>query len=659
MKIKIYICLLFLMLAALPARAQLTKEARTANYILNMSKFVDWEQEATIDTFFIGVLGAEEVFNELESKRSYFNVKDRPYQTIQFKKVKEIGDIQILYVDKKKNFSAKKILDIAIDQSILMFTDSCKTPEYVMINLFDMMNPENRFELNQGNLSKARLTATDKLLLYGGTEEDLRTIYHASQKELNVVQESLAKQTRELEAQKAELELRRNEIQNLNDEISVQRENLNHLASDIDAKQDSLNQKIIQLETQKSRIKQQETNIELQRQRLLQQAGAIQAGSEFLDSQRQEMRQQEKEIENQQLRIAGQNQTLNTLSEEIQEQTTTIEKQQNILYLFVAFFVLIAGLIFFMLRAYRIKREANRKLEEKNEAISRQNREISEQKEEIQLQREQLQKTNLKIEKQNENIKSSILYALTIQKALLPLKQDIDQFFETYLIYRPRDIVSGDFYWMSENLAIANEGQKVMLAVVDCTGHGVPGAFLSMIGIKLLNAIVNERKEYQPKQVLELLNAGVFNALKQGEAASDDGMDVSLCLIEKKESGKFKLTYCGARRPLYFSRGSDQKIEIVPGDRKTIGGKFFQHQVFTQKELFLSSGDRIFLTTDGISDQNAPNRQKFGSKRLIKLLEDSLDLSLENQGRAVEAALDAFMQNEKQRDDISLLALRF
>ena len=315
----------------------------------------------------------------------------------------------------------------------------------------------------------------------------------------------------------------------------------------------------------------------------------------------------------------------------------------------LAFVAVFAAMIFFILRAYRIKRHANNALAKKNIAISRQ-------KEEIQRQQEQLKLINQKIEKQNENIKSSIHYALTIQEALLPPIEKVQEFLESFVIYRPRDIVSGDFYWLNEVHTENGSNSKIFVGVADCTGHGVPGAFLSMIGIKLLDSIVNERKQYDPKAILESLNQGVQEALQQEKKVSDDGMDICLCSLENIDKHKFKVIFSGARRPLYFS--CDQRIEVLSGDRKTVGGRFYKEQVFTNQEIILSRGDRIYLTSDGIADQNAPNRAKFGSKKLIGLLGDSLHLSMNEQKEFLETALDSFQQDEKQRDDISLMAIK-
>ena len=621
----LHIILFFFILPT--ASAQLSQSAIKSNFVLNMAKFVEWEREDTIDKYMIGVLGPDEIYEELLKKTGYIPFKDKRFDVVKFKKINEIRDVHVLYVEKRRNHIVEKILDIATQQSILMFSDSCLNRDIVMINLLDMNDPDNRFEINKDNAEKAGLYVPPKLLFYGGSEEDLREIYQASERELSNVQEELERQTDSLKQQQQELEAKKQEIFALNDEIVSQKEHLKTMISEVEAKQDSLDLKIELLEAQKIKIREQQSDIEKQNDQLFSQKQEIEAGNDFLNRQKLEIEKQEQKITKQQNEIQNQTETLASQTSEIQAQTLTIEKQQTILYFFIVFFALVAAMIFFILRAYRIKRQANKKLEEKNIAISKQ-------KEEIQSQQAQLQVINRKIEKQNENIKSSIHYALTIQQALLPSKKEMDQLFDHFIVYRPRDIVSGDFYWLNSVVSEKGTVDKIFVAVADCTGHGVPGAFLSMIGIKLLNSIVNERKQYDPRIILEMLNIAVQEALKQEKKVSDDGMDMCLCCLEKTNKNQVKVSYSGARRPLYYSSG--KKIKTLPGDRKTVGGRFYKNQVFTNKELILDPGDRIYLSSDGIADQNAPNRQKFGSKRLIKLLEESLHLPMAGQKQNLE-----------------------
>ena len=645
----LFLNILFFILAFPSVFGQLSDSKIKSNSVINIAKFIEWESEDTIERFSIGVFGSDEIYEEFRNDARYRSIKNKRFDVVQFKKVNDIGGVHILFVDNKKNHALNKILEISIAEKILMFSDSCLNWDLIMINLLDLDMPGNQFEINMDNIDKAHFHVSPKLLYYGGSEEDLRDLYQASERELSSVQKDLEEQTAALEKQRKELEVKKREILALNEEIVLQEKRLRSMTSEVEAKQDSLDKKVALLEKQSVEIRKQQASIDQQNEQLLSQKREIEAGNTFLDKQKLEIEAQEQKIEKQQREIRVQTQTLGSQTREIEAQTIRIEKQQTLLYFFIAFFVLIAAMVFFILRAYRIKRQANKKLEEKNIAISKQ-------KEEIQFQQEQLKRINQKIERQNENIKSSIHYALTIQQALLPSKREMSDPFESFVIYRPKDIVSGDFYWMGKVASEKGLAEKIFVAVADCTGHGVPGAFLSMIGIKLLNSIVNERKQYDPRVILEMLNKAVQEALKQEKSGTDDGMDICLCRLEKAKGDKIEVTFSGARRPLYYSSG--QKINILPGDRKTVGGRFYKKQVFTNQKLILEPGDRIYLTSDGIADQNAPNRKKFGSKKLVQLLGESFQLPMAEQQEILEKTLDNFQQNEKQRDDISLMAIK-
>jgi serine phosphatase RsbU (regulator of sigma subunit) len=264
------------------------------------------------------------------------------------------------------------------------------------------------------------------------------------------------------------------------------------------------------------------------------------------------------------------------------------------------------------------------------------------------------------INKQNIHIKSSIEYAKTIQNSILPIEKNIVKYFEPAIIFRPKDVVSGDFYWFTTEKD--REGKElIFFAVVDCTGHGVPGAFMSLIGSRLLNEIVNEKKIINPAQVLEFLNVGIQVALKQDQTDNNDGMDICLCRFEKAEKKDWKIQYCGAKRPLYYyQRSESNKIRTIEGDRKAIGGiRAKRSKVFyTNKEIVLQKGDTVYLSTDGFVDQNTANRKKFGTYRLLNILEEIKEKPLKEQKERLEKELDTFMQQTEQRDDITFIGFR-
>ena len=307
-------------------------------------------------------------------------------------------------------------------------------------------------------------------------------------------------------------------------------------------------------------------------------------------------------------------------------------------------------------------RETNNELKSKQKEISQKNEEILQQVEELAAQRDRLGEKNKQITIQHEQIKSSIRYAQTIQKAILPEEHVIKNKFESFIIYSPKDVVSGDFYWFSEldakkdKLGIGNN----MLAVVDCTGHGVPGAFMSMIGSNLLNKIVNEVGIDNPSEILELMDKGVYESLRQETSHNTDGMDMVLCHITEMDDNKIKIVFAGARSHLYYYQRSTGEVVVLKGSSKYIGGKLNaqKNASFSNTEFILERGDMVYLTTDGLVDQNNSARKRFGSHRLIELIKSFANESTDVQDHVLRRELSLWQDGCPQRDDITVIGIR-
>ncbi|GAB4339459.1 MAG: hypothetical protein OHK0038_18600 [Flammeovirgaceae bacterium] len=266
------------------------------------------------------------------------------------------------------------------------------------------------------------------------------------------------------------------------------------------------------------------------------------------------------------------------------------------------------------------------------------------------------------IKLKNDLITDSIRYALTIQQAILPSHDKFTQFFaDHFILFRPKDIVSGDFYWFAHLPMKDGMNERYYVATVDCTGHGVPGAFMSMIGNSILNELVIEKGIVMPSQILEGLNEHIRTSLKQNRTGKDvnsDGMDITLCMFEKRYDGKVLMTFSGAKTTLYYTTQSRGEVFQIKGDKKSIGGHQIEGRIFTDQERLFTPGDVVYLTTDGYIDQNNPQREKLGSLRFINLLERNTHLPLSVQKEELERALDAHQQEAEQRDDITVLGLR-
>jgi len=620
-----------------------------AEYAFLYSTYVEWPDSIINEKYEFGVLGSDEIFNELNFKSLTEKFKEKRFVVKYFRRIKDITPVQVLYVPKEMNEDIRKVWSKIKDQPVLLITDSCTQFDFIMINLLTILGRTNKpFEINNDNINAAGLLVSPKILYIGGREDELRDIYKQSEKQLESVKKELEVINRDLEVQYEKLERRRQEIDSLNQQINNQKNELNFLSDDISIQRKSLAEKTVQLQQQEIGLNELMREISFQESQLKLQQDSILRGKEILGSQRDSILTQQNKIRFQQS-VLG-------------EQTNTIERQQYLLYFFLLLLLLVSGIVFFVIRAYRIKRSANRILRDKNAAIAKQNAEISRQKEEILAQREQLEIINKAIEKQNEDIKASIYYALTIQNAMLPAHQEIEKFHPYFIIYLPKDIVGGDFYWFTNICERKKNIDISFYAVVDCTGHGVPGGFLSMIGARILGTIIKDNRIFEPDKILKRMDKNLRSALRQEHTEIDDGMDVCLCRIEKERdqagelNGKARLVFSGARRPLYILNGKG--IEMIRGDRKTIGGRYNAELEFTSKEFLLSRGDRIYLTTDGISDQNSPEREKFGINRLMDILSQTREKSMEKQKQSLEEELIGFMKYEKQRDDITVLGIQ-
>ncbi len=329
-------------------------------------------------------------------------------------------------------------------------------------------------------------------------------------------------------------------------------------------------------------------------------------------------------------------------------------KKNNIILASAFAFILLTGITFFVLRGRRKIQKAYEKLSLANEDILQKNEEINQQKEEIQQTLTVLSEQKSLIEKKNEDMIASINYARRIQYAILPQKQHIREYIaDLLLFYQPKDIVSGDFYWLSNTTSL---GSQTILAVADCTGHGVPGAFMTVIGNNLLDQIINKDKIFSPAQILKELDFRLLQTLKQqGEQGTvNDGMDIS---ILKLDLAKLKLIFANAKRPLWiFENGKPEPTEYK-GNKFPIGSSQFEEKTFTEQEVVLQKGDLIYSFTDGYADQFGAEG-KFTIRKFRRLLCEIHQKDFAEQEQILATNLEAWKGKEKQTDDILVLGIR-
>ncbi len=318
-------------------------------------------------------------------------------------------------------------------------------------------------------------------------------------------------------------------------------------------------------------------------------------------------------------------------------QQSEMDRQKFVLYGFIGGLILVLLLIFILFNRFTVKRKLNIQLDITNKDL--------------------LQK-NILIEKQQEKIVNSLVYARLMQQKIVIEEQEVQKLLpDSFTYYQPKDIVSGDFYWCSKI------NGKIILVVTDCTGHGVPGAFMSIIGNTLLNQIIKQKHITTPSEILNHLNNGIYDILNQNKEKpiSDDGMDISICCIDYENN---RIEYSGAQQPLYII--ANNQLTIIKADIYTIGGRQFLIKPtgslkvnYTNHTFPITPNMSIYLFTDGYPDQfGGKKRKKFSLGKFQELLLSSQELNMEEQGNIIIKAHEEWKGNTVQIDDILVVGVK-
>lgn len=306
---------------------------------------------------------------------------------------------------------------------------------------------------------------------------------------------------------------------------------------------------------------------------------------------------------------------------QIEKQASDIKRQRILLFSSITITFIFLLMSFLIWREYRAKKKANQELAMQKAIVDQKNKDITD----------------------------SINYAQRIQEAVLPDREIKSKIFPSAFVYfRPRDIVSGDFYWFAEK-----NGRK-FIAAVDCTGHGVPGAFMSIIGNHLLNEIILGKSILQPAEILNHLHEGVISALKQNEHKKQpDGMDIALLSFNGSET-----EYAGANRPLYII--SDNSLQEIKPDKFPIGGKdAYQDKKFTNHRLKINKGSMMYISSDGYADQfGGETGKKFMTKNFKNLLLSIAEKSPPEQEKILNNTFEQWKGSREQVDDVLVIGIR-
>ena len=596
-----------------------------ALYIFDLvGKYVNFGPDfADSSSFKIGVLvGDYDLINEMANlARTRTKIQDKPVLVMGFKRLESLTHTQVLYVNKNAGFDLEKIKAKIAGQQTMLVTEGYEFRES-MIN-FIVVDGKPQYDINEDYIKKEGMSVPQTLLFTAiKTKEDWQNLFDIASKEIEVQKETIKQQLELIDIQKQE--------------IIKQKALLDSLDKEIVKKEKTLNEKQKILDKQFAQINKQQGEISIQKKTIIAQQKEVQIQKDTLTNQKEKISLQIGRMEEQLTKIGEQ-------ESKIKVQLATLEKQKLILYFVLFALLLVSFLGYYIYRGYKIKKEANIRLEEKNRTISLQKDEIEEQRDLAAAQRDQ-------IAYQKKHITDSIMYAKRIQTALLPSLELFSDKLEHFVLYKPLAIVSGDFYWVStqDNLPI--------IIAADCTGHGVPGAFMSMLGVTMLNEIVNGKHILMPDQIIENLRQGVIKSLNQvaEEDSIKDGMDIAICVVD---FDKNILWYAGANNPLYLVRGGElihYRADKMPVAIHYRMGPFTLHQIELQKD------DAFYLFSDGYADQfGGPKEKKFMTMKLKETLVAMAGLPMLQQGEQLNEIFEAWRGDNPQIDDVILIGVRY
>ncbi|NPA68498.1 MAG: DUF4154 domain-containing protein [Chlorobi bacterium] len=766
-----YFSLLFLFFSVFSKQsiAQQTGDAKTAQWIFNISAGITWEDENKITSYTIGVFSSKGVFNELQKLAKSTKIKGKPVEVVRYLDYSDIQANHIVYVSRNENAYLGFVYQRLKGKNVLIISDRSKQPEYSIINFLKVeKSGAPPFSINTTLANQNRIKISKQLLKIGGSRQDIQKIY--------------AETNRKLLAEQKALEEKKKEIADKERLLAEQEARIKAQRDSIASKENLISTKESELKKQNMKLDSMSAEVERQREILKENLAAVEELSRKIEKQRMIAELQRDSMALASRELKAKQEEIRKIDERLGQTQETVATQKNIIYFAIAALVIFIFLGIIIINGYLNKQKINKQLSEQYVAINSQKDEIQNQAKLLESVNTELEKLSIvasetdnavtimdvkgnfqwvnpgftrmygytlqllkneldsnivgasnnpdiqniinkiietkqagsyqnrnktrtgeeiwvqttitpildennevvklisidtditaekkseieirkqkeQIEAQNEMITASINYAKNIQQAILPLPEDIEKYFDSFIIFKPRDVVSGDFYWFTEKLQEDGSPEKLFLAVVDCTGHGVPGAFMSMIGSRLLSEIVLEQNISDPKDILETLDKKVKTALRQETTDNNDGMDMALCVIEKNEDS-YHITYSGAKSDLYYFSRKNDDITVLSSERRSIGGAKQKrgHIEFTDKDFYLNKGDIMWLATDGIIDQNNSERKRFGTPKFIDTLKECKDLSLIEQKKLIEQKLAEHQGDEEQRDDITVWGIKF
>ena len=392
-----------------------------------------------------------------------------------------------------------------------------------------------------------------------------------------------------------------------------------------------------EIENEKLKLEETQKQVELaskaltiQQKMIVSNKKELAKASNIIDSTQDKLNQVADTLETTKNTIVAKDSLIGMKEFEIYQKNSELETHRKVQLGIIVILGLVASLCFAVFKSYMVNKKANKKLTELNTTISQQ---------------------KSMLEEHNMEVTDSINYALRIQQAIIPSESYFKTLLpDSFILYKPKDIVSGDFYF------IEKKNEEIIIAVADCTGHGVPGALMSVIGLNLFRQAVSGSKSTKPSEIISYIDSGLRKVFKKrGGTAIMDGMDLSICNINLK---KGEMIYAGVYNPIYYIRNGI--LNEIKADKKPIGHsvkdkeyKYNNHEVKLEKE------DSIYLFSDGYADQfGGEQGKKYKYSRLRQFLLDINPTPMHDQGDLLSTEFEKWKNNLAQIDDVCLIGIR-
>ena len=595
----------FFIKAQIKAMSQINTVVRIkSSFIGNFYRYVEWPEGAVKDTFRLAILQNTELAEGMKSLASKhrFGKNKLPIKVSLINNLDDASKFNMLYANNNSGYKPERLFDAIGDSPTLLITENYDF-KTTMINFF-VLDSRIKFQVNILKI-ESRNIVVDNVIIENSNSD-------VNQEEWQKLLKNLRSQ---LNKEADDNEKLSNQIVDLNAEIKEKEERVKEKEKELYDIQENIM-------VQKMKADQLEDRLKLNEEIIEQKQASIERSDKKLKSQITELELAKEEYAEVQKNMSETKESLD------------IQKKFTIAAIFVA--LLIAILLFYSYKSF---------IKQKKLGVI-----ISKQKQETEDQRDAIQKQHVELEEKTKEITDSINYAKRIQEAILPplsfVKENLPR---SFIFYQPKDIVAGDFYWME-----AEEDYSVF-AAADCTGHGVPGAMVSVICSNALNRSVREFKLTLPGKVLDKTLEIVLEKFEKSEEEVKDGMDIALCTFEQKTG---KLQFAGANNPLWIVRKDSNEIEEYKADKQPIGS-YLKHVPFATHETILKEGDTAYIFSDGYSDQfGGKMGKKFKSINFKKLLISIHEKPMNEQCELIKKNFYDWMGHHEQLDDVCVIGFR-